>query len=294
MKQYELVPHPVYGFLQIQPTPTPEEIRSYYLNEFYSNNLNFNDSSLEVQTKDKDWYDFCRGRVLSNIENILQLEAVTGKTLLDIGCGWGEALLFFRSKGLDCYGFDPASDAIAYGKQRGLNIVEAGLDTMNVFSHTFDIVTLFNVLEHLSDPVRILQEIYETVLKPGGILVIDVPNEFNVFQVAGRDTHNLPDWWVAPPAHLNYFNPKTLRALAEGIGYDVRLIESSFPIEIFLLFGDNYVGNLELGRRCHEKRMNFEINLAKAGKKDFLGRFYKALADIGVGRQITLYAVKPV
>lgn len=294
MKQYELVPHPVYGFLQIQPTPTPEEVRSYYLNEFYSNNLNFNDSSLEVQTKDKDWYDFCRGRVLSNIENILQLEAVTGKTLLDIGCGWGEALLFFMSKGLDCYGFDPASDAIAYGKQRGLNIVEAGLDTMNVFSRTFDIVTLFNVLEHLSDPVRILQEIYETVLKPGGILVIDVPNEFNVFQVAGRDTHNLPDWWVAPPAHLNYFNPKTLRALAEGIGYDVRLIESSFPIEIFLLFGDNYVGNLELGRRCHEKRMNFEINLAKAGKKDFLGRFYKALADIGVGRQITLYAVKPV
>lgn len=288
---YELVPHPQYGFLQVKPTPTSEQIKKFYMDEFYANNPNFNDSSLEVQVRDKEWYDFCRNRVFSNIQEILG-QSLCEKSILDVGCGWGEALSFFKSKGMDCYGFDPAPEAVAYGQKRGLNIVEAGIETMNVFSRPFNVVTFFNVLEHLADPVLALQEVYQYVLEPGGVLVVDVPNEFNAFQLAGRDTHGLHDWWVAPYGHLNYFSKDTLCNLISGLGYRVKLAESSFPIEIFLLFGDKYVGNPELGRICHEKRMNFEMNLTKYGSGEILSRFYRSLAELNLGRQVTVYAIK--
>ena len=54
-------------------------------------------------------------------------------------------------------------------------------------------------------PYEVLKEIREKVLKKGGLLILDVPNNLMFFQTTGRDVHGLNDWWVAPPEHLNYF-----------------------------------------------------------------------------------------
>ena len=65
---------------------------------------------------------------------------------------------------------------------------------MNVFDKkNFDVVTLFNVLEHLPDPEKTINEIYDITSKDS-ILIIDVPNEFNDFQLAGQKTNNLNEW----------------------------------------------------------------------------------------------------
>lgn len=288
---YRLVPHAEYGFLQIKPTPTPQEISQFYADEFYAAYPNFNDSALDVQVRDKSWLNERRSEICTSIQEFMGSD-FSGKKILDIGCGWGEALLYFREQGMICYGFDPAPEAVAYAQSRGLNVVVAGMEKMAVFPQSYEVVTLFNVLEHLADPVVVLQEIRDSVLATGGILVIDVPNEFNAFQLAGRDTHNLHDWWVAPPGHLNYFNKDTLCGLLEGLDYQIKLAESSFPIEMFLLFGDNYVGNPDLGRECHEKRMLFESNMRQTDQGLALRRLYKALADQNLGRQITVYATK--
>ena len=58
-------------------------------------------------------------------------------------------------------------------------------------------------------------------LKDDGILLIDVPNEFNDFQIAGRDLHNLNDWWVAPPNHLNYFSKSSLENFLKELKFNV-------------------------------------------------------------------------
>jgi len=123
------------------------------------------------------------------------------------------------------------------------------------------------------------------------MIIIDVPNEFNVFQMAGRDIHGLSDWWVAPPAHLNYFSRDTLHNLLEGCGYEVKLAEASFPLEMFLLFGDCYVGNSSLGKQCHMKRVEFENNLRRLGHDGKLRDFYQALAGLNLGRQVKIYAI---
>ena len=279
-----------FGFYQISPTPSAEEITKFYADEFYTGEYkNFNDSSLEVQVQDKDFF---KGKWQDIYENFLEIKKKINKktSILDIGCGWAQALLFFKKKGLECYGFDPAIEAVQYGCKKGLNIKHAGLEGMDVFEgKKFDIVTMFNVLEHLADPVKALKQI-KKILKPKGVLVVDVPNEFNDFQLASRDTHNLKNWWIAPPNHLNYFSKDSLVKLLESLSFSIKICESSFPLEMFLLFGDNYVTDRNLGSECHKKRVAFEMNLRKFNKKLTLKKFYRALANINLGRQITIYS----
>jgi len=284
--------HPKYGFLQFKPTPSPEEITEFYANEFYSGEYkNFNDSSLEVQMEDREFFEGEWDDIANHISDIFD-KPLSGISLLDVGCGWSQALLFFADKGIDCYGFDPAPEAVEYAISKDLNVKLAGMDKMDVFEgKKFDVVLLKNVLEHLANPVEILKEINEKLLNKGGMIIIDVPNEFNVFQTAGRDLHQLGNWWVAPPAHLNYFSKDTLANLLEGTGYEIKLSEASFPLEMFLLFGDCYVGNGDIGKQCHQKRVAFETNLRKSGHTKTLHQFYQALAELNLGRQVTVYAV---
>ena len=278
-----------FGFYQVTPTPSAEEITKFYADEFYTDEYkNFNDASLEVQIKDKAFFE---GRWSDIYDNFLEInkDFKKGDSILDIGCGWAQALLFFKEKGFDCYGFDPAIEAVEYGCKKGLNIKHAGLDGMDVFENKkFEMVTMFNVLEHLANPSQTINQIKE-ILQPNGILAIDVPNEFNDFQTAGRDVHGLDDWWVAPPNHLNYFSKDSLVNFLESHGFSVEISESSFPLEMFLLFGENYVKDGNLGGQCHKKRVLFEENLRKHGKASTLKNFYRVLADLNLGRQVSVF-----
>lgn len=289
---YSLKPHPKFGFLQVVPTPSPEEIARFYAEEFYSSGYQgFNNSALEVLTRDQEFHVAHWDDIRKQVEAIAG-RPMAGMSVLDIGCGWAQALLHFKSKGAECYGFDPADEAVEHGRKNGMNVVKAGMDQMDVFGgKRFDVVTLMNVLEHLADPVGVLAEIRAKVLKPGGVLVIEVPNEFNAFQVCGQKVNDLHQWWFAPPAHLNYFSGDTLKALLSGLDYDVRHAESSFPLEMFLVFGDNYVGDRALGRQCHERRMAFEMNMRKHGFEKELHQLYQVLAERNLGRQVIAYSV---
>lgn len=288
---YRLEAHPKFEFLQIQPTPTQEEIASFYAQEFYSQEYpGFNNSALEVQLDDLEFHQAHFQDLCDSFSSLLE-RPLDSMSVLDIGCGWGQALLHFQDQGMAAYGFDPAPEAVEYGERNGLQVVQAGMDNMNVFDgRRFDVVTLLNVLEHLADPVGILTEIKDKVLNPGGIIAIEVPNEFNAFQVAGKEAHDLKEWWVAPPAHLNYFTRTTLSELLTGIGYEVKITESSFPMEMFLVFGDNYVEDPAVGKACHKKRVAFEMNLRRQGKTEFLRSFYRSMADQNLGRQVLAFA----
>ena len=79
---------------------------------------------------------------------------------------------------------------------------------------------------------------------------------------------------------------------AQELKFNVKVCESSFPLEMFLLFGDNYVKDGKLGSSCHKKRVAFEENLRKLGKKNTLKNFYRSLATLNLGRQISVYCTK--
>jgi hypothetical protein len=148
------------------------------------------------------------------------------------------------------------------------------------------------VLEHVPDPLAILTAA-TALLEPGGILCVGVPNDFSPFQIAARSAMNTGDWWVAPPHHLNYFDFDSLSALLSGLGLDLRERTTSFPMEAFMMMGDNYADDPALGRTCHNKRKRFDFAFEAAGLKDTRRDFYRALAKLGIGREAVVIATKP-
>ena len=279
-----------YGFLQIDPSPSYEEVDKFYREDFYADEYKyFNDSSLDVQNTDLE-----HNKQLWEIDHIEIKENFSGslQTVLDIGCGWCKYLEWCKTIGLQVFGLDPSPEASLYGKSLGIKVETTNFEKLADLSQQFDLVVLKNVLEHVIEPDKFLFQIHQKYMHKGSLLQIEVPNEFNPFQLAAQKLHNLDEWWIAPPAHLNYFDANSLQRLCESVGFEIVGMKSSFPMEIFSLMGMQYVGNDGIGKHCHGLRKEFEKNILDHGEQRLLTNFYKKLAELNVGRQITMLVRK--
>lgn len=286
-----IIEDPKHKYLRLEPIPSNEEVAEFYAKEFYDANASyFNNSSLEVQQEQSDFFNARWNDVYTNCSKKFNGE-IKDKTVFDIGFGFAQALLFFKEKGLEVSGLEPSIDGYNYALSKGINAFHSGIESFEcVGNNKFDIVLLMNVLEHLREPATTLLNIKNQLLNDNGILVIDVPNDFNTFQEVANLEYDLDQWWVVAPNHINYFSPDSLKSLLNDCGYDVFEYESAFPLDMFLLFGDQYVGNPEIGRECHNKRVNFERLMRKYNKEKELKALYKSFADLNLGRSITIYA----
>jgi hypothetical protein len=95
-------------------------------------------------------------------------------------------------------------------------------------------------------------------------------------------------WWVACPDHINYFDLASLSRLLEHHGLRVFQAQATFPMELFLLFGSNYVADPELGSRCHAQRKSFELAISPELRR----RLYRSFAELGIGRDCVVFAKK--
>ncbi|MEN6355770.1 MAG: class I SAM-dependent methyltransferase [Armatimonadota bacterium] len=134
--------------------------------------------------------------------------------LLDIGCFCGVFLDVAGQAGWTCQGVEPLLGPSIYARSHyGLNVVTNTLSEDTFEQGSFDVITSFQVFEHLVDPVRELR-IINSLLKPGGIVVIEVPN-LSVFAAKlfrGYHRHFVKD-------HLNFFNRRTLEKALEDSGF---------------------------------------------------------------------------
>jgi SAM-dependent methyltransferase len=270
------------GFRHLMPVPTAEELESVYRHEYYSQEKPL---YLERTREDRPWTDLVYDERYERFESLLPDGA---RTILDVGSGPGYFLLRGRERGWKTLGVEPSRQSAAHSRDLGLEIVEEFLsDDLVAGLDTFDVVHLSQVLEHIPDPAAMLRMVHRLV-KPGGLICIVVPNDFNPFQKALREVCGFEPWWVAPPHHINFFDFDSLGRLMERCGFSVLHRDTSFPIDMFLLMGENYVGNDELGRLCHSRRKQLEMNLARAGLGDLKQRLYQSFADLGLGREVVL------
>ena len=150
-----------------------------------------------------------------------------GQRLLDIGCWDGRLLDLINSKELyeELYGVDISQEAVEKTKAKGYHAQAADLngDPLPFSDSNFDAVTLLAVLEHVFDPYHLIREIHR-VLRPGGLLVIDVPNVgsfsnrvrivFGYLPITSTD----PGW---DGGHLHYFTKHALDHFLDRKGFDV-------------------------------------------------------------------------
>ncbi len=284
-----IIEDPFHGYLRVDPLPSREELERFYRDYYYGSITNHRDFSLEPKNEELELFSWRCADMIDAVRG--HFGKTGGVSILDIGCGYGYSLEHFREAGMEPHGIEPSAEAAAYARGRGFNVIRHGIgeDAPN-FEAKFDVVLLMDVLEHLLNPTAVLEMVRSKLLKHGGLLIVDVPNDFNDFQVAADIGYDLNQWWIAPPQHINYFSVESIARLLARCGFDIKVVESSFPMELFLLMGDVYVGNPALGRQCHGRRVAFERTMRKH-KPEKLKKLYRALAQLGLGRQVVVYAV---
>lgn len=275
-------------FKHVIPTPTVGELASIYSHEYYSTEKPL---YIERYLEDKEWWDAVYSARYKKLEAYLPPDR---RSLLDVGSGPGLFLKMGEQRGWKVMGIEPSDIAAEYSQSvLKLDVRKCflNLDNARLFGK-FDALNMGEVLEHLPHPKGMLEIAYE-MLEPGGVLTLIVPNDFNPIQVILRNHKGFEPWWVAPPHHLNYFNIESLDSLVTSVGFKVAHIETTFPIDMFLLMGMNYIGNDTVGKQAHNYRKQFELSLFQNGEADLLGEMHMAYQHLNIGREILLYAKKP-
>ena len=149
---------------------------------------------------------------------------------LILALGLRKHSIYLKKKGFTVSGLEPSSEGVTYARENGIPAIQGGVEDFDLVNHKSDVVMLLNVLEHLREPEQTLLRIKEKVLTANGMLIIDVPNDFNDFQLVANAEYDLNEWWVLPPNHINYFSHTSLQTLLKGCGFTIIRCTSSFPL----------------------------------------------------------------
>ncbi len=164
-------------------------------------------------------------------QNIVRIFGLDTKSVLDIGCSFGEHLVHF---GKGSVGITIASDEAEYGKKKGLDIRYGNIESNDFpLNEQFDAIFCNNLFEHLYSPHGFLHKI-RTYLKPDGLLILGVPCIPKVVSLIYLKKFR----GSLAEAHINFFTKDTLRKTVERAGYhisDIRGFHFSSPLIDHLL-----------------------------------------------------------
>jgi 2-polyprenyl-3-methyl-5-hydroxy-6-metoxy-1,4-benzoquinol methylase len=291
-----------FGFYEIKQKPTPDELRDYYAKRYYQENLTTYQSAyppeerehIEGKLRLRHWVL----ETLRNPENTdpgMLGNSVGNQRFLDIGCGEGWALEYFQRQGWEVLGLDFSSFSLEKFHPALRDRLRTGdlyeeVHKLAAAGQQFDVLWLDNVLEHVLEPADLLR-LCRRLVKPDGILVVDVPNDFSPLQQHLFDSGQIDrPFWVVLPDHLSYFNPTGLRNLAEATGWCVSKVIGDQPIDLNLLNpAANYVMNREVGKAAHHARLEQDNLLLRTASLSAVAAYYEALAAVGLGRSIIAF-----
>lgn len=280
-----------YGYYRVAQLPTQEELRDYYARKYYQEAH----GSFEVEYSERE-----RAYLYNNLrrlhyccEKVLG-GSVQGRTFLDVGCGEGWAMSFFREAGCEVRGVDYSAFGLEKFNPGVLDaFVQADvfefLDTEAASTQRYDLIALANVIEHVLDPEDLLGRLHD-LLAPGGVAFITFPNDFSPVQARLVELGKVRgDEWVHPPDHLSYFNADSFRRVAAATELDVCLMLADFPVEVFLMNDHaNYYADPVRGKQAHFVRTEI-MNLLAGLDLEATTEAFLHLGTAGFGRDLTAF-----
>lgn len=174
------------------------------------------------------------------IKDLQEIEAALGGTgrLLDVGAATGYFLELARERGWAVAGVEVSTYAVGCAKEKMLPVERGVIGTVSSAPGTFDAITLWDVFEHLNNPVETLVAA-RRLLRTGGILAFTTPDASSIWaRLAGRRWHLLN-----PPEHIACYSRKGLRALLGAQGFD--LVELRAAVKRFSI---SYILHIAGGR----------------------------------------------
>ena len=201
----------------VYSTPHKSDINIY--EDSYKNQINsygrYTRDSIKIKSNTKlTWAQF-------QLRNYLTFRS--GK-LLDIGCSTGLFMSAFKKLGFEVYGIEPSQVAIdSMPSSIKKNVINGVLEKDKYKNSYFDLVTAWEVIEHLENPGEFLQNV-KVLLKKDGILALSCPNWNSPWEKKTKDVNR------RPPFHLNYFTETTLPKLLRKYGFEILVVKCKpFP-----------------------------------------------------------------
>jgi SAM-dependent methyltransferase len=212
------------GFVFTLNYPDEVEISRYYESPEY---ISHNDSTGGLAAK---MYRFARKFMLKKKMRMVRMASGISKgSLLDIGSGTGHFLETMSKGGWSTKGIEINWNAREYSKSEfGLDVISPD-EISSLPPASFDVITLWHVLEHFQDPFGYASEI-SRLLKPDGVCLIALPN------CDSSDAIHYREFWAAydVPRHLWHFTPESFGVFAERSGFKIKSLDS-LPLDVFYI-----------------------------------------------------------
>jgi len=145
--------------------------------------------------------------------------------ILDVGCSFGMFLGILTDSGFRAEGVEPATNAAEECRKAGLKVHCGLLGDMGFGDGEFDVLTMYEVIEHLPDPRPLMEECHR-VLRRGGMMFLSTGNARSWTARVMKDKWDYFSMLDGGQGHISFFNPDSISQLAEGAGFSVENIET--------------------------------------------------------------------
>jgi 2-polyprenyl-3-methyl-5-hydroxy-6-metoxy-1,4-benzoquinol methylase len=192
------------GFVFSQQIPTEQELINHY--EGYGRNDYLSPLTIKRYNELLDEFEKYRK---------------TGK-IIDVGCGIGYFLDEAKKRGWEVYGTEFTDEAVDICSAKGINLHQGKLDSSNYDSGMFDIITSFEVLEHINNPIEELNN-FNHIIRKGGLVYLTTPNFNSLLRYRLKSAYNV----ICYPEHLSYYTPRTLKKVFKLCGFNSQKIKTT-------------------------------------------------------------------
>ncbi len=289
MKKYDKKKHEL-GFYQANPIPTSEDLEEFYKNTYYQEEKSsyYNKyQSLELE------YTIIRAKLSHYIYTLFS--GKNNGNMLDIGCGEGFVANYFFNKGFNILATDFSSFGVSNHNKDILPYFIEG-DIFNTISKLikenkkYDFINLSNVLEHVNNPILLLEQIKKLMGGAKPLLKIEVPNDFSNFQNMLIENGFVDEeYFFSPPEHISYFTYSSLENTVKSVGFDIYLKQAAFQTESFITNEHtNYAKDNSVGKSVHISRCLIEKYLLSEGIDKYI-KYMEAQAELNYSRNIIMY-----
>lgn len=201
----------------------------------------------------------------------------------DVGAGFGLFLDELKKvrPGSRCVAIEPEGEMANICRRRGMEVIESAIEDVKSFDGQFDVLTSFEMFEHLYSPREMVKQMWR-LLRPGGRALVTMLNGcgFDIMLLGERSKS------VSPPHHLNFFNPSSVRSLFEDCGFKVEQVATPGKLDWNIVEGMYRDENVDIGP--------FWTRVAEQVSTDGKKRLQRWIVEQGLSSHMRLLARKDV
>ena len=192
--------------VSLYPKPSQQELMNNYRDY------------LPIRPKEIEAWEIMMKPVIVKSANLIESRVRAGSgRLLDIGSGYGYLLQEMRSRGWVVEGIEVSQTGRQYARNRwDIRVYSQPLENLGLEADSFDVVTLFYLIEHVHDPLTLLKEV-KRILKPGGLILLRWPHSTPIVRMLGPLSQKFDLYHT--PYHLFDFSPKTMERMLRSCGF---------------------------------------------------------------------------